>query len=69
MEYPYKLAKQYRYEGPVKMFGLCIDLKWIGETFATSKKKAKQNMKIQYNIDHGYGFSTDIRLPGKIIKI
>lgn len=40
--------KHYIYDGPIIMFGRCIANRWIGETWAETSKKAKNNLAYQY---------------------
>ena len=61
--------QQYRYEGPVMSFDICVRSKWIATTYAMSEKKAKSNLAYRYKREHGLLPSASIRLPGKIIPI
>lgn len=55
---------QYIYEGPVMSFGKCLADKWISSTFASSKKKAENNLKYQYRKENNLAMTHKISLPG-----
>ena len=60
--------EKYIYEGPVEMFGKCIDNNWHGETMADSEAKARCNLAYQYKKQTGRTPETRITLPGKLKK-
>lgn len=60
---------RYRYEGPVKQFGDCINRCWVAETIAISKERAMVNFKYRYKRDHNLSKDVKIELTGKIIAI
>lgn len=63
------VTQRYSYEGPVMLFDKCIALKWKGQTYAISKKKAKSNMVYQFNLEHKYTPSTKITLPSAVKEV
>jgi hypothetical protein len=64
MKHPdYKL---YVYDGPVEEFGKCVTIRWIGETYAPSEKKARSNLTYQYKKEFDKAPCAQVKLPGKI---
>lgn len=61
--------EQYRYEGPVKEFGVTVKDKWIAETSAVSEAKARSNLTFRYKALTHRSRDSKITLPGKLIKI
>lgn len=59
--------RKYSYSGPVTSFGICVTQKWTGETYATSEKKARNNLSYQYKKYNNRIALSRIELPGKII--
>ena len=64
-----KTRHKYLYNGPVLIFGNCIQSRWRGETKAISKSKAYSNLTYQWKVDHGYASNTAISLPGPITML
>ena len=60
--------ERYIYEGPVEVFGKCVDNRWRGETMADSEARARCNLAYQYKKQTGRTAATRITLPGKIKK-
>ena len=60
---------KYRYEGPVSVFGRCVDNNWKAETMAVSEKKARNNLRYQYSKQVGKIPATRVELPGKIMIV
>ncbi len=60
---------KYSYNGPVEVFGKCVDNQWYGSTFAPSEKKARSNLEYQYKKQVGKSPSTKVSLPGKIVLV
>ena len=58
----------YSYEGPVMLFNNCVANRWKAETYATSEKKARNNLIYQYKKATGKTADAKIILPGKIIR-
>lgn len=57
----------YSYKGPVVIFGKCVDNCWVGITRASSKQKAKNNLKYQYKSMRGLSPTAKVDLPGALI--
>lgn len=57
---------KYIYNGPVMLFGRCIQDNWHAETMAVSKGKALSNFRYQFNKYYNHIPSTKIELPGEI---
>lgn len=60
---------KYSYNGPVEVFGKCVDNQWYGSTFAPSEKKARSNLEYQYKKQTGKTAATQVKLPGKITLV
>ena len=56
----------YIYDGPVEVFGKCVDNHWHGETTAPSESKARCNLAYQYKKQTNRIPSIKVVLPGKI---
>ena len=56
----------YVYEGPIKIFGECVNPKWRGETKAQSLQKARNNLAFQYKRQTNRTKDTRVDLTGKI---
>lgn len=61
-------CKLYSYDGPVEEFGRCISNRWHGETWATSKAKARSNLTYQCKKELNRVANTRITLPGDITE-
>lgn len=59
---------RYIYEGPVMVFGTCIDPFWRAYTYAESEKKARNNLAYRYKKETGRAAGSKITLPGKLSK-
>lgn len=59
----------YKYDGPVMEFDRCISNRWIGETTATSERKAKSNLAYQFKTKNNRTANSRITLPGKLVVI
>lgn len=57
---------RYLYVGPVNTFDTCVNKRWIGETVATSEKKARTNLEYQCKKRLGLTADAKVKLPGKI---
>lgn len=57
---------KYIYDGPVLSFGVLITDRWVGETMAVTKKKARSNLYFQCKRALGLSGSAAISLPGTI---
>ncbi len=57
----------YLYNGPVFIFGNCIQSRWRGKTKAVSRAKAKANLTYQWKKEHGYAPNAAISLPGRVV--
>lgn len=61
---------RYKYDGPVlNTFGVCVKDKWLTETYAVSKKKARTNMMWQFKKAFRFDKKNKITLPGIITEI
>lgn len=60
---------KYRYEGPVTEFDLCICNRWVGETVASSKAKARSNLAYQFKKQTNRTRYAKIGLPGDLYLI
>lgn len=60
---------KYRYEGPVKKFGVIVSHWWVGETMAVSESKARSNLEYQFKKRLGYGAGIKVTLCGKIFMV
>ena len=60
---------RYIYNGPVYVFGTCIDAQWYAETMAISENKARSNFKYQFKKQHNRTVNSKIDLPGDIVQI
>lgn len=58
----------YSYDGPVKEFDRIINDRWVGQTYATTERKARVNLSYQYKRKYGKTASAQITLPGPIVK-
>lgn len=56
----------YIYNGPVMEFGTCIAHRWRASTYATTEKKARNNMAYQFKKQNNRNPDTMISLPGHI---
>ena len=55
--------EHYIYEGPVvNNFGQVITIKWTGETYANTDKKAKSNLSYQFKKEHGLMQTAKVKL-------
>ena len=61
--------KQYSYNGPVVVFGRCVEDHYKASTYATSEAKARSNISFQYKRDVGKVASTKVELPGKLVIV
>lgn len=62
--------QHYKYEGPVmSIYGQVTTPKWVGETYADTKAKAKSNMQYRYKKEHGLVASAKISLPNDIVEV
>ena len=57
---------RYIYDGPVVVFGRCVENKWHGETIASTEKKAKSNLTYQWKKRNNKVAGTKVTLPGKV---
>lgn len=55
-----------RYDGAVRSFDDILSVKWRGQTFAESEKKARSNLGYQFRKHMGLSQSVPIRLTGKM---
>lgn len=60
---------KYAYNGPVMEFGKCITNNWAGSTYATSEKKAKNNLAYQFKKNNNRMPASKITLPGELMVI
>lgn len=60
---------KYFYNGPVLMFGTCIDKHWTAETTAPTEAKARANLAFRFKKEHDKAASAKIELPGKIVEV
>lgn len=58
--------KRYSYDGAVRSFDDILSVKWRGQTFAESEKKARNNLGYQFRKHMGLSQSFPIRLTGKM---
>lgn len=54
------------YDGAVRSFDDILSVKWRGQTFAESEKKARNNLGYQFRKHMGLSQSVPIRLTGKM---
>ena len=59
----------YEYAGPVMEFDTCIDCNWKASTYATSEKKARNNLAYRYKMDHNRAPNAKIVLTGKLTMV
>ena len=60
---------EYSYDGPVREFDTCINLRWKASTYAPSEKKARSNLVYRYKKEHGKSANANIKLTGKIVMV
>lgn len=60
--------KLFSYEGPVMEFNRCIANKWSGSTYASTEKKARNNLAYQFKKEYERSPNAKITLPGKIVS-
>lgn len=58
--------QKYSYDGPVMKFGMCIDGRWTGTTYARTEQEAKRNLIYQYKVYHDMLPTAKITLPEKL---
>lgn len=58
--------KLYSYEGPVMEFNRCVANKWCSSTYASTEKKARNNLAYQFKKEYERSANAKITLPGKI---
>lgn len=58
--------RRYSYNGAVRSFDDILSVKWRGQTFAESEKKARSNLGYQFRKHMGLSQSVPIRLTGKM---
>ena len=58
--------KRYFYDGPVMIFGTCVNQHWHGETMAVSPEKARNNLAYQYKKATHRTPDAKVKLSGKI---
>lgn len=63
-----EFKRYYTYEGPVVAFGKVVSNKWRGETIATSRTKALNNLAYQFKKDTKLVAATRINLVDKFLK-
>ena len=56
----------YRYTGPVMIFGKVVQEEWVGDTYAVSEAKARNNLAYRWKQTHGRTAGAKVTLPGKI---
>lgn len=61
--------QQYTYNGPICIFGRCVESHWKGTTYAISEKKARSNLIYQYKKQTGKTPAAKVELPGKITLV
>lgn len=61
--------RQYLYDGPVVIFGMCVANSWKATTYAVSESKARSNLTYQYKKQSKKTPSAKVTLPGKIISV
>ncbi len=60
---------KYTYDGPVVIFGRCVQNRWKGETRAVSEAKARSNLAYQWKTQNNrLACAGPVTLPGKITK-
>lgn len=59
----------YSYEGPVTIFGTCVQNMWRGQTIATSVKKARSNLVFQWKRDNNKSTNSRVELPGEVKQL
>lgn len=57
---------KYSYDGPVMLHDTIVERRWVSETQAPSKAKARSNLTYQYKKKNGYEPFSAISLPGEI---
>lgn len=63
-----ELKRYYNYEGPVVAFGKVIANKWKGETVATSRAKALNNLAYQFKKEAKMVPASRVNLVEKYLK-
>lgn len=59
-------TKQYSYDGPVAVDGICCANQWSATTMATTEKKARANFIYRFKKENGIYVGARVDLPGKI---
>lgn len=62
----YEEYHKYRYDGPVMFFDRLVADHWKGETIASSKQKAKNNLAYQAKQQLNLVAGTRVTLPGEV---
>ena len=58
---------EYKYEGPVMIFGKCVTSIWKASTMAISEKEARSNLAYQYKKVNNLVPSSKVEPPGTLI--
>lgn len=61
--------QEYTYDGPVMIFGVCVENRWQASTYAVSEKKARSNLTYRFKKEHQKLPSAKVELPGKIVAV
>lgn len=67
VEYETKMNK-YIYNGPVTLYGKCVDSHWYGITYATTKAKALSNLTYQFKTQIGATRNTAYKLDRNYLE-
>ena len=57
---------KYIYDGPVMVFNQLVTDRWVGETLAVTKRKARSNLMYQCKQALGLSGSAAVIMPGTI---
>lgn len=60
------MSDKYIYRGPIMAFGRCVCDYWVGETWASTKWKAKNNLLYQAKKYCNLTSGGHVELPGTI---
>lgn len=60
---------KWYYEGPVVMFNLVVNPKWISQTTAPTEEKARNNLAYQFKKQYDKAPSAKVTLTGKLRQI
>ena len=61
---------RYSYEGPIMVFGRCVQNNWKSQTMAPTEKRARSNLAYQWKKQNGQlAGAANVVLPGKLLVI